>query len=164
MIFILPVMFLEAASFRADRPAQSVQDLNDVGWLMFIGVVTTAVLELIVIGIAILQDHGANPVFPRWAGYYSIWVALLLTPGSVTVFFKHGPLAWNGLLTWWLPLAVFATWLAVMTALPLRAIHAQALAEPAPTAALPGDVWAEVERLVAEAIERHRGVDVTTVI
>jgi hypothetical protein len=39
------------------------------------------------------------------------------------VFFKSGPLAWNGLLTWWIPLSVYGAWLVVMAWLLLRAIN-----------------------------------------
>jgi hypothetical protein len=29
--------------------------------------------------------------------------ALLVTPGSLVPFVKTGPFAWNGLLSWWMP-------------------------------------------------------------
>jgi hypothetical protein len=34
----------------------------------------------------------------------------MFTPGTFNVFFHNGPLAWNGIIAWYLPIAVFATW------------------------------------------------------
>ena len=100
-----------------------IQTLNDAAWLMFVGIVCTAVVQFLVIGLAILQDKRATPIFPRWSGYYCLWTALLVTPGSFVPFFKSGPLAWNGLLSWWIPVAVLALWFFVMTPVLLRAIN-----------------------------------------
>ena len=40
--------------------------------------------------------------------------------GTFNVFFKEGPLAWPGLLAWWLPLAAFPAWVLVMAHRMLR--------------------------------------------
>ena len=37
-------------------------------------------------------------------------------------FFKTGPLAWNGIFAWWVPLCVYFCWFVVMVVLLLRAI------------------------------------------
>ena len=37
----------------------------------------------------------------------NFWLAIKFTPASFLVFFKTGPLAWNGLLVWWFPLLAF---------------------------------------------------------
>jgi hypothetical protein len=123
--FIFPIMLMQVAAFRDGRSAEAIQTLNDVAWLLFIGVVMTAVLEIIIIGMAILRDGRDVPIFPRWAGYFNIWVALLLSPGSLCVFFKDGPFAWNGIFCWWVPATVFGIWFAVMTYLLLKAIGLQ---------------------------------------
>lgn len=120
---VIPLSFVQVAAFRQDRSAELVQMLNDAAWLMFVGIVCTAVVQFLVIGFAILQDKRETPIFPRWSGYYCLWTALLVTPGSFVPFFKTGPLAWNGLLSWWIPVAVLALWFFVMTPLLLRAIN-----------------------------------------
>jgi hypothetical protein len=120
---VFPLSFIQVAAFRAGRPAEVLQTLNDTAWLMFVGIVCTAVVQFLVIGLAILQDRRATPIFPRWSGYYCLWTALLVTPGSFVPFFKNGPLAWNGILSWWIPVAVLALWFFVMTPVLLRAIN-----------------------------------------
>jgi hypothetical protein len=78
-----------------------------------------------VIGTAIFGDTREQPIFPRWAGYLNYWVAVLFLPGSVTVFFRDGPFAWDGIFTWYLPLTVFAIWIVTNSVLTVRAISAQ---------------------------------------
>lgn len=77
------------------------------------------------IALCILRDDSSDPLFPRWAGYFNIWVFLLFLPSLLTYFFKTGPFAWNGLFVWWIPLAVFGTWFIVMTVLMLRSVDRQ---------------------------------------
>jgi len=60
--------------------------------------------------VAVLIDKRPRPVFPRWLGYVNIWLALMFTPASFLVFFKTGPLAWNGVLVWWVPVTAFLLW------------------------------------------------------
>lgn len=128
--FIFPVMIWQTAAFRPERSAELLGMLHDLGWLPFLGIVSTAVVQGIAIGVAVLQDRAAEPVFPRWAGYFNIWVILMLLPGGVIVFFKSGPLAWNGLFAWWLVLIAYFLWIVVNTVLLLRAINRQVAAAP----------------------------------
>ncbi len=118
---IIPMMVLAAAAFRPYRPAAEIQMMDDLGWLMAVAVVSTAVVELLVIAAAIAQDHTPNPVFPRWAGLFNLICAVVLIPGALSIYFTGGPFAWDGALAYWIPLAVFGVWLIVMTFLLLEA-------------------------------------------
>jgi hypothetical protein len=120
--FIVPLYFFQTAAYRSERSADMVQALNDLGWLPFTGLVYTVVAQAIVIGVAILADKRTTPVFPRWAGYFSIWAGLLMTPASLDVFFIDGPLAWNGAISWWVLLVSFFVWLIVLTVVTFQAI------------------------------------------
>jgi hypothetical protein len=138
----LPVAFFPAlyffcdASLRPERSAESIQTLNDMGWLPFTGIIFAIFVQNVVIGLAVLSDRRAEPIFPRWYGYFSLWAGLLYCPASLDVFFKEsGPLAWNGLFSWWLSLVAFFAWLVVTTRLLFVAIGAQG--EAAGTATLP---------------------------
>jgi hypothetical protein len=156
--FILPMMFIEVAAFRDGRGASEIQLFNDMGWVWFIGYVSVGVVQWAVIGLAILRDPGAEPILPRWSGYLSIWAAVLFVPGCLCVFFKTGPLAWNGLFTFWIPASVFSAWMAGMTPVLLRAIRGQAAEEPA--AADLAAVLAETAALRAElaSLRDHVGL------
>lgn len=123
--FIYPSMILEVAAFRGNRTVAEIQLLNDVGWILFIGTTTTGLAQWVVIGIAILRDTREDPILPHWAGYLSIWTGVLFFPGCLCVFFKDGPLAWNGVFTWWIPATAFVVWMSAMTYVLLRVIGKQ---------------------------------------
>lgn len=107
--FLYIVFFWQTATFRADRPAELILLLNDMAWVPFIGLTSTLVLGTVAFGVAILLDRRAVPVFPRWLGYYNLWCALMFIPGSFDVFFKSGPLAWNGIISFYVVIGVFAS-------------------------------------------------------
>lgn len=126
MLFVLEFLYLlffwQTATFRADRDPKLVELLNDMAWIPFVGLTGTAAAQVAAFGVAILLDRRPIPVFPRWLGYCNLWVALIFCAGTFNVFFKTGPLAWNGVLSWWLPVLVFAGWLIVVTVYLRRAI------------------------------------------
>jgi len=49
--------------------------------------------------------------------------AVLFCPGSLLYFFKDGPFAWNGALSWWLVVVVFCAWFVIMFFALRSAIH-----------------------------------------
>jgi hypothetical protein len=126
MLFVLEFLYLlffwQTATFRADRAPELIQLLNDMAWIPFVGLTGTAAVQVGVFGAAILIDRRPVPLFPRWLGYFNIWVGLIFCAGTFNVFFKTGPLAWNGLLAWWVPVPVFAVWIIVVTVYLLRAV------------------------------------------
>lgn len=132
---LVPVFLWCAASYRAGaRSDEITQALNDVAWIPFVMNTPPALMQCIAVGFAVLGDRSARPVMPRWVGYYNLWTALLFLPGGFVVFFKGGPLAWDGLFAFWMAAVVFGTWFIVMTYVLLKAItraaQEQATAEP----------------------------------
>lgn len=123
--FILPCFVCLAATYRPERSPEVTQALFDLCWLMFVGVVSTAVLQCAAIAVVILGDKRQQPIFPRWVGMFNIWTALIFGFGGVIVFFKDGPLAWNGVVTFWIPLSIYGAWLGVMIWALLEAIGRQ---------------------------------------
>ena len=128
--FIYLIFFWQTATFRVERSPELIQLLNDMAWIPFVGLSSTVVLGVAVFGIAILLDRRRQPVFPRWLGYFNLWCALMFTPGTFNVFFHTGPLAWNGIIAWYLPVAVFATWLIVISIYLSKAVDTMADDEP----------------------------------
>jgi hypothetical protein len=64
-------------------------------------------------------------VLPRWAGYLNLWTVPLLVPGFAVYVFRSGPLAWNGIFTWWVPVGAFGGWFIVMIALMFKAVTSE---------------------------------------
>lgn len=125
----IPVLLWSAAAFRPDRDPADIQLLNDMGWFPFIMNWPFTFAQVIAIAVAILADKRPVPVYPRWIGYYLIWTAVAFTPASLLTYFKTGPFAWNGLLSFWLAAVFFGGLFIVMTWGTLRAVRMQ-FAEP----------------------------------
>jgi hypothetical protein len=124
--FLFPMMVLAAAAFRPEeRDPQITQALSDVFWLMFIGIVGTLVVQALVLTTASFIDHTQPGTFPRWFGYLNAWYALLALPGGAVVIFNDGPLAWNGVFAFWIPLVAFSVWMVAVTVVLLKSIKAE---------------------------------------
>jgi hypothetical protein len=105
-LFAMSVFFVEAA-FRPGMSAETIGMLTDLGIFMLVIPALPGLVQFVVTGIIILKDVNVQPIFPRWVGYFSIWVGVLSVAGCVVPFFKSGPFAWNGIFTFWLPAVIF---------------------------------------------------------
>ena len=115
MLTFYPALWWLIAGFRAEtRPEELMYLLNDVGWLQFLGGISLVMPMYIVIAIAAFCDKRENPVFPRWVGYFNLWVFVLLLPDQMLFFFYDGPFAWDGLVAIWIPLVLFTAWFFVV--------------------------------------------------
>lgn len=121
----LGIVFFSAAAFR-DRSPEMTQLLNDLGWYWIVMPGSCAVMQCCLIGMAILSDKSPEPYFPRWVGYFNIWMGILQIPGVMMALFTTGPFAWNGLFAFWVPLTVFSLWIYVTTWAMLRATKREA--------------------------------------
>jgi hypothetical protein len=128
---LFPFMFLLAAAYRPERSAAQVQLLSDIALLPFVGAWMTVVFQWLATAIVILQDKRAEPIFPRWAGYLNLWVALGSIPSTLLQFVHRGPFAWNGIFSYWFGAAAFGIWILVMSVLMISAIKRQGRELPA---------------------------------
>lgn len=125
MVFILPAMIMQAVAFRPTRDPDLLVLANDMAWLPFVGIFVLVFIQNIAIAAAIFQDREER-VLPRWLAYFNIWIALLYVPAGFVFFFKDGPFAWNGLITFYLPAVAFGMWFCVMFPFLKRAIESEA--------------------------------------
>jgi hypothetical protein len=119
--FLFPQLVWQTAAYRSERSPETIQMLNDLAWLPYVGIVGTAMVQMAIIAIVVFQDRRAQPLLPRWCAYLNIWTALGVAPGSFVVFVRNGPVAWNGILAWWVLCVSFFVWMVAMTWLMLRA-------------------------------------------
>jgi hypothetical protein len=124
--FLFPLMVLATAAFRPEhRSPEITQALNDVFWLMFVGIVGSLIVQAVVLTVATFIDRTEPSTFPRWFGYLNIWYAILATPGGAVVLFNDGPLAWNGVFAFWISLVAFGAWMIAVTVVLLRSVSAE---------------------------------------
>jgi hypothetical protein len=130
VVALPPALWLTAAFRPETRSPESVQLLHDLGCLIFVGMAPFVLIQNLAIGLAVLRDRaesiGQPRVLPRWAGYLNLWTVLLLVPGFAVYVFRSGPLAWDGIFTWWVPVVAFGGWFIVMIALMFRAVTTEA--------------------------------------
>jgi hypothetical protein len=100
-------------TYRVDRDPDITQAMMDYGWFAWTMFIITYEVQWICMAIASFMDMRDNPVWPRWAGYTFLWTALAGPGGLFAVFVKDGPLAWSGLLGFWIPAIVFVIGMSV---------------------------------------------------
>jgi len=150
--FTLPTVFWMAAAFDPYRNPEITQALHAAGWLPLVALIFPAMFQNAAIALAIFTDTRPEPVFPRWVGYFNIWVALLFVPSVLVMFFKSGPFGWNGVMTFWLAANVFTIWLIVMLVVARRAVAQQEAEEAADRrAAVDSEASAQAAELTGKA-------------
>jgi len=114
------------AAFRPERDPQLTQLLNDFAWIAFITPVGFIIAQNLCLALAIFMDAQRTPVFPRWVAHFNIVAALLMAPGAFAMMFMRGPLAWDGLLAFWVRIGTYGLYLGVMFFVVRSAINQQA--------------------------------------
>src|SRR5260370_990258 len=51
---------------------------------------------MIACGLAVLSDRSTNPMFPRWYGFFSVWIGVVLMAGFLVPFQGPGTDLKNG--------------------------------------------------------------------
>jgi hypothetical protein len=125
LMLILPTVAWTSAAFRPERSPELITLLNDFGFICLLMTFGNFVVQNFAIGFAILGDKNERPVFPRWLGFFNLWVAITFLPGGLLTFFKTGPFAWDGLFVWWIPILVFFSWYLIMFVMLRKAINQQ---------------------------------------
>ena len=125
LLFLTEAMFWSITAFRPDRSPAITQTLNDIAWFFTVMPFALIFIQNLSIGAAVLSDQRREPVFPRWLAYFNFWAAALYVPGGTCVFFHAGPLAWNGVLAFWVPACVYCTWFVTMAGYVIRAARQQ---------------------------------------
>jgi hypothetical protein len=96
------------------RPPAITQMFSDLAWITFLSAGTISVFIFIMPAIMAFTDSSSRPVFPRWVGWYIVWMMLGSISGLMLEFFKVGVFAWNGLLAFYIPLVLATAYMFVL--------------------------------------------------
>jgi hypothetical protein len=113
-LFLIANMFWLLGSFRPERSPELTQLLNDLAWVTFTVLVPYLIAQCLLLALAIYWDRQEQPVFKMWVAHFNILVAVALAPAAFTALAFSGPLAWDGLLSFWVKNIAIAAWIVVM--------------------------------------------------
>ncbi|MBF4999625.1 hypothetical protein IRT45_21005 [Nocardia sp. BSTN01] len=146
-LFLTANLFWIIAAFRPDRDPELTRMFNDLAWVTFTAGVPFLIAQSVFVAIAIYTDRQPRPVFRRWVAHFNLVVAAALVPAAFTALAHSGPFAWNGVLSFWVKNIAITAWIAVMTAVLVRAVSRRRGDDTAPAettaeglaSAVPGD-------------------------
>jgi hypothetical protein len=121
-IFLMADLFWLLAAFRPERDPQLTLMFNDLAWVTFSSQVGFLIAQSVILALAIYLDRQERPVFRPWVAHFNLAVAALLMPAAFVGAATTGPIAWDGLLTFWVRNIAVGLWIAVMTVVLARAI------------------------------------------
>jgi hypothetical protein len=113
-LFLIADMFWLLGSFRPDRAPELTQLLNDLAWLTFTILVPYLIAQCLLFALAIFWDRRDQPVFRPWVAVFNLLVAAVLAPAAFTALAFNGPIAWDGVLSFWVKNVAIAVWIVVM--------------------------------------------------
>lgn len=123
LVTFTPATIWITAAIRADdHSPETIQTLYDFGWMFFDTTFVCSAIQSIAIGVAILIDRRAVPLFPRWFAWVSFLTAACYVPLMLMPFFRTGPVAWDGVVSFWVVFVEFFVFTAVATVLTWRAL------------------------------------------
>jgi hypothetical protein len=113
-LFLIANMFWLLAAFRPERAPELTLLFNDLAWVTFTVLVPFLIAQSLLLALAIYWDRQEQPVFKPWVAHFNLLIAAALAPAAFTALSFTGPLAWDGLLSFWVKNIAIAVWIIVM--------------------------------------------------
>ncbi|HEX4357397.1 MAG TPA: hypothetical protein VH141_07755 [Pseudonocardia sp.] len=111
LIFISCCLWIGAAYRAGDAAPDVTVALNDAAWFGFLVGWVMLSLQMAVTAAVTLRERSVTPLVPRWLAWASVVGAVVLVTANGCVFTRTGAFAWDGVLGYYLPMAIWATWL-----------------------------------------------------
>src|SRR5260370_16839527 len=91
-----------------------------------------AMAQVIAVGMVVLSNKSARPVFPRWVAPASFVCAIALLSGMSCVLARTGPFAWDGKVALGLENLGFVPWTLSMSLVLFRPLNPHQPTRPLP--------------------------------
>ena len=129
-IFISLIIFFNCCAwivvaYRPEFGADVIQAWYDWSWFAFLLGWIYLAIEMIATAVVELMDKREVPMIPRWFTWATFAGAASLLTAMGPAFFKSGPFAYHGLLAFYLPVAVWGTYLVGTTIFMLKELDRQ---------------------------------------
>jgi hypothetical protein len=109
--FLFICIAMTVGAMRPERSPDLQRWIYDLGFLSFSGTMGVFLVGSLIWMAAILLDR--NGVFPRWFGYLNLCNALTEVVIAPSWIFTRGVFAWDGVIAWWIDVAVFGMYTCV---------------------------------------------------
>ncbi|KAH7080787.1 membrane protein [Paraphoma chrysanthemicola] len=93
---------LAAVLFRLERPPEITLALTELFWILTFAPWGTFLVQDWAWAYAIMKDPREKPPIPKAFALINIITPLCFSPATLNHITKHGPLAWDGALSFWL--------------------------------------------------------------
>jgi hypothetical protein len=121
-IMLAFIMWLGAAySVDVIDPA-TVYALHWMGWMALDLPYIAGTFAIGAVSIVFAKDRRETPLVPRWLCWWGWFTVIVFFPVSAIPFVKSGPLAYNGLISWWVALIPWGVWMFLLSYYLLKAI------------------------------------------
>ncbi|KAJ6035888.1 hypothetical protein N7540_000167 [Penicillium herquei] len=122
--FILPAIFLALITYRDYGPELTLL-LSDLFWVTSVIQWPTFWLQSWCIAWAVLADKSPYPKMPKVVRIINFITGLSFTMATGLHTVYHGPFAWDGALTYWVPLGLFGVEMGIDCFFLIRNINAE---------------------------------------
>lgn len=126
LFLVIPSLCFGVAAYTPGRSADATAIMHEFGVLSLLTTDQYFIFNwAAVIAVCFMTQRAPHSPFPRWFGYFTIWVGVMLEAGALAFNFRTGPFAWDGLLVFWLPILLFSLWTGIMSYLLLTRLSRQ---------------------------------------
>ncbi|MCE7796534.1 hypothetical protein LWE61_08155 [Sphingobium sufflavum] len=112
-LFCMADLYWLLAAFRPERDPSLIQLFNDLAWVTFTSQVGFLVAQSVFLALAIYLDRQTRKILPTWYAHFNLLTAVALAPAAFATMALDGPLAWDGLLSFWVKNIAIALWIIV---------------------------------------------------
>lgn len=101
----------------------TLQMIYDGAWLLIDMAYAVTSVQMFGLGFGALRDKRAEPFFPKWVCWYSIWVGFMFVAECLMPFFKSGAFNRSGVLNYWIEFSIFFAYAPIITWYTVKAIN-----------------------------------------
>jgi hypothetical protein len=128
-LLAMDLVFFAVAAYRPTQTNPDVtQAVSDIAWIgseLFWPILAT---EMVLVGAIMLRSRGRAGAFPAWLGWYTLFAAVAEVFQFAIIFTKSGPLAPDGVLSWYTAVGTWGFW-AIATSITMYRLLGRGTAE-----------------------------------
>jgi hypothetical protein len=119
---ITHLSFWLTAAYRPSAPATDLQQLLDMGWMIFDIPFSITSVQMFAMGIAFLSDKREKPLIPAGIAWYGIFVGCVFVGETLNSFFLEGAFSRQGLINFFFEFGIWFLWCPLVSYYMIKAV------------------------------------------